>query len=79
MGKSFIDLANMAKRVMHENQQPSVQQELAKLLPSTRGGWGGRGGGSRELHRFGTGESSASAKTVTNTSFEYHLLTTADI
>ena len=70
MGKSFIDLANMAKRVMHENQQPSVQQELEKLLPSTRGGWGG----SRELHRFGAGESSASAKTVTNTSFEYHLL-----
>ena len=32
------------------------------------------GGGSRELHRFGAGESSASAKTVTNTSFEYHLL-----
>ena len=69
MGKSFIDLANMAKRVMHENQQPSVQQELEKLLPSTRGGRGGR-----ELPRFGAGESSASAETDTNTSFQYHLL-----
>ena len=36
--------------------------------------WMGGEGGSRELHRFGAGESSASAKTVTNTSFEYHLL-----
>ena len=59
----------MAKRVMHENQQPSVQQELEKLLSSTRGGRGGR-----ELHRFGAGESSASAETDTNTSFQYHLL-----
>ena len=39
--KSFIDLANMAKGLMDENQQPSVQQELQRLFPSTRGG--GRG------------------------------------
>ena len=37
MVKSFIDLANMAKEVMDENQQPSAQQYLEKLFPSTRG------------------------------------------
>ena len=40
--KSFIDLANMAKGLVDENQQPSVQQELERLFPSARGG--GRGG-----------------------------------
>ena len=34
--KSFTDLANMAKGLMDENQQPSVQQELERLFPSTR-------------------------------------------
>ena len=40
--KSFIDLANMAKELMGETQQPSVQQELERLFPSTR--CGRRGG-----------------------------------
>ena len=40
--KSFIDLAKMAKGLVDENQQPSVQQELERLFPSARGG--GRGG-----------------------------------
>ena len=39
--KSFIDLASMAKGLMDENQQPSVQRDLERLFPSTRGG--GRG------------------------------------
>ena len=67
MVKSFIDLANMVKGLMDENQQPSVQQELEKLFPSTSG-WG-RGDKSRELHRVGASESSASTTTDTNTSF----------
>ena len=33
MVKSFIDLANMVKGLMDENQQPSVQQELEKCSP----------------------------------------------
>ena len=32
-----IDLANMAKWLMDENQQPSVTQELGRLFPSIRG------------------------------------------
>ena len=40
--KAFIDLANMAKALMDENQQPSVQQDLEMLFPSTRDG--SRGG-----------------------------------
>ena len=67
MVKSFIDLANRAKGLMYENQRPSVQQELGKLFPSTRGGEGGVE--SRELHRVGAGESSAYTTTDTNTSF----------
>ena len=67
MVKSFIDLANIAKALMDENQQPSVQQELEKLLPITRRG--DRGDESRELHRAGAGESSAFTTTDTNTSF----------
>ena len=56
--KLFIDLANMAKGLMDENQQLSVQSQVEELLPSARGG--GRGGESRELHRVGADESSAS-------------------
>ena len=57
MVKSFIDLANLAKVLMDEIQQP--YQELEKLFPSTRGG--GREDESRELHyRRGACESSAS-------------------
>ena len=41
--KSFIDLANMTKGLMDENQEPSVQQELEKC--------GGRRGESTKLHR----------------------------
>ena len=40
--KSFIDLANTAKRLVDENLQSSVQQELERLLANTRGG--GKGG-----------------------------------
>ena len=59
--QSLIDLVNMAKWLMYENQQPSVTQELGRLLPSTRGG--------SELLRVGAGESSASATDTNNTSF----------
>ena len=40
--KSVVDLANLAKELMDENQELSVQQELERLFPSTRSG--GRGG-----------------------------------
>ena len=64
--KSFIDLVNVAK-VMNENQQPSVTQELGRLFPSIRGR--GRRGESSELLRVGAGESSASATDRNNTKF----------
>ena len=57
----------MAKELMDENQQLSVQEEFERLFPSTGGG--GRGGESRELHRVGAGEPSASATTGSGTSF----------
>ena len=63
----FIDLANMAKELMDENQEPSVTQELRRLSPSTRGG--GRRDESRELLRVGADKSSASAIDINNTSF----------
>ena len=57
----------MAKGLMDENQQSSVEQEeLDKLFPSPR--YGGRRGESRGLHRVGAGEYSASTND-TNTSF----------
>ena len=59
--KSFIDLENIAKGLMNGNQQPSAQQELERLFPSTRGRR--RGGESRELHRVGASEPSASTTT----------------
>ena len=65
--QSFIDLLNMAKGLMDENQQPSVTQKLGRLLPNTRGG--GRRGGSREFLKVAAGESSASATATKNTSF----------
>ena len=65
--KSFIDLVNVAK-VMNENQQPSVTQELGRLFPSITG-WGRRGESS-ELLRVGARESPASATGRGNTSFE---------
>ena len=34
--KSFTDLANMAKGLMDENQQPSVQESLERMFHSTR-------------------------------------------
>ena len=40
--QSLIDLVNMAKWLMDENQQPSVTQELGRLFPSIR--VRGRGG-----------------------------------
>ena len=45
----FIDLTNLAKGLINENQQLSVEQELERLFPSTRR-VGGRKGRSRE-HR----------------------------
>ena len=57
----------MAKWLMDENQQPSVTQELGRLLPSIRGR--GRRGESSELLRVGAGKSSASATDANNTSF----------
>ena len=54
--QSFIDLANVAKGLINETQQPSVEQELGRLLSSTRRGGGGRGQSS-EL-RVSAGESS---------------------
>ena len=65
--QSLIDLVNMAKWLMDENQQPSVTQELGRLFPSIRGR--GRRGESSELLRAGAGESSASATDTNNTSF----------
>ena len=35
--QSLIDLVNMAKWLMDENQQPSVTQELGRPFPSIRG------------------------------------------
>ena len=65
--QSFIDLMNMANRLIDENQQPSVTQELGRLFPSTRGGE--RRGESRELFRVGAGESSALLTDTKSTSF----------
>ena len=65
--QSLIDLVNMAKWLMDENQQPSVTQELGRLFPSIRGG--GRRGESSELLRVGAGESPVSATDTRNTSF----------
>ena len=63
----LIDLVNMAKWLMDENQQPSVTQELGRLFPSIRGR--GRRDESSELLRVGAGESSASATDTNNISF----------
>ena len=57
----------MAKGLMDEKQQPSVQQELEKLFSGTRGG--GRAGESRDLHRVVVDESSASTTSDISTSF----------
>ena len=65
--QSLIDLVNMAKWLMDENQQPSVTQELGRLFPSIRGR-GSRGENSKLL-RVGAGKSSASATDTNNTSF----------
>ena len=65
--QSSIDLVNMAKWLMDENQQPSVTQELGRLFPSIRGR--GRRDESSELLRVRAGQSSASATDTNNTSF----------
>ena len=65
--KSFINLVNVGKGMMDENQQPSVQQKLERLSHSIRDG--GRGGKSRELYKVGASESFASTTTDTNTRF----------
>ena len=66
--QSLIDLVNIAKWLMDENQQPSVTQELGRLFPSITG-WRRRGESS-ELLRAGARESPASATGRSNTSFE---------
>ena len=66
--QSFIDLVNMAKWLMDENQQPSVTQELGRLFPSIRGR--GKRGKSSELFMVGAGESSALATDTNNISFQ---------
>ena len=60
---------------MDKNRYPSVQQELERLFPSTRGGGraGGGEGESRELQRVGAGESSASTTTDTILVLHHHL------
>ena len=63
----LIDLVNMAKWLMDENQQPSVMQELGRLFTSIIGR--GRRGESSKLLRVGTGESPASATDTNNNSF----------
>ena len=65
--QSLLDLVNIAKWLMDENQQPSVTQELGRLFPSIRGR--GRRGESSELLRVGAGESFASATGTNNASF----------
>ena len=62
-----LDLANMAKWQMDENQQSPVTQELGRLFPSIRSR--GRKDESSELLRVGAGESSPSATDTNNTSF----------
>ena len=62
----LIDFVNMAKWLMDEKQQPSVTQELGRLLPSIRDI--GRRGESSELLRVDAGESSGSATDTNNTS-----------
>ena len=57
----------MAKGLMAENQKSFVHQELERLFPSTRRDR--KGGEIRELQKVGTGESSTSTTTDTNTSF----------
>ena len=52
---------------MDENQQPSVTQELGRLLPSIRGRE--RRCENSELLKVGAGKSSASATDASNTSF----------
>ena len=65
--QSLIDLVNMAKWLVDENQQPSVTQDLGRLFPSIRGRE--RRGESSELLKVGAGKSSASATDTNNTSF----------
>ena len=73
IAQSLLDLVNMAKWLMDENQQPSATQELERLLPSIRGR--GRRDESIELLRAGAGESSASATDTNNTNFATHFTT----
>ena len=55
--QSLIDLVNMAKGQIDENQQPSVIQELGRLSPSKEGG--GRRGENRELLKIGAGKTNS--------------------
>ena len=63
----LIDLVNIAKWLMDENQQTSVIQELGRLFSTIRGRE--RRGESTDLLRVGVGESSGSATETNNISF----------
>ena len=63
--QSLIDLVNIAKWLMNENQQPYVTR--GRLFPSIRDR--GRRGESSELLRVGAVKSSASATDTNNNSF----------
>ena len=64
--KSVIEYGKHAKKFNGWTLATNVQQELERLLPSSRAG--GRGGKSRGLHRVGAGKSSASTTPDTYTS-----------
>ena len=63
----LIDLVNIAKWLMDENQQTSVIQELGRLFSTIRSRE--RRGESTDLLRVGVGESSGSATETNNISF----------
>ena len=73
--QSLIDLVNMAKWLMDENQQSSVAQELGRLFPSIRGRE--RRCESSELLKVDAGESSASA-TDTNMGIKSNIKETTE-
>ena len=67
MMSSESALVEMAKRLMDENEQRSVTQELGRLFPSIRSR--GKRCESSELLRVGAGKSTVSVTDTNNTSF----------
>ena len=61
-----MDLVNMAKWLIDENQQLSATHKLGRLFPSIRGSQRGE---SSELLRVSAGESSVSETDTNKTSF----------